>query len=382
MRVVIAIDSFKGSMSSRTAAEAAMAGVLDAYPAADCDICPVADGGEGTVDALMAAVGAEQYECTVSDPIGRKITASYGYSSATRTAVIEMSAAAGITLVSGEERNPLYTTTYGVGEMLCDALSRGARRFIIGIGGSATNDGGAGMLEALGYRFLDKNGIPVRRGGIGLIDIYSIDESLAIKELSGCEIVVASDVSNPLCGELGASYVYGGQKGADEKMKELLDLGLMNFAECTRALFPSANPNSPGAGAAGGLGFALREYLSASMRPGIELVSELAGLDGRIGKADIVITGEGRLDGQSCMGKVPAGVAALALKHGIPCLAFAGAVSSDAIKLHELGLTAFFPIARGPVSLAEAMNEINAKENMRSAVREVFLLIRAQKEVK
>lgn len=379
MKIILAIDSFKGSMSSTEAAESAARGILSAIPCAKTEVCPIADGGEGTTEAIITAKGGVWRECEVSDPLSRRITARYGYLASSGTAVIEMSAAAGITLITPDERNPLYTTTYGVGEMIKDAMAHGARRFIIGLGGSATNDGGVGMLEALGFRFLRNDGTPIKLGAIGLRELVKIDTDTAIPELSECEFRVACDVKNPLCSENGASFVYGGQKGADDAMKQELDTLLKRYAELTMAVLPDADPDAEGAGAAGGLGFALLAYLGAKMQSGIELVIDVTGLEEKIKGADIVVTGEGRLDGQSCMGKAPVGVARIARKYGKPCIAFSGAVSADAVKLAEYGIDAFFPIVRKPVTLTEAMDIENAKRNMEDTVRQVFNLIRAVK---
>ena len=363
-------------MTSIEAAEAAARGILSTDPCAENVIVPIADGGEGTVEAIVCARHGTMCECTVTGPLGEPLTARYGLIDSDGIAVIEMSAAAGITLVPSERRNPLYTTTYGVGEMILDAISKGARRFIIGIGGSATNDGGVGMLAALGFRFSDKDGNPIKRGAIGLFDLAKIDTSMANSILSECQFRVACDVKNPLCGKNGASYVYGGQKGADEKMKRELDECLSHYADLTQRIIPSADKNAPGAGAAGGLGFALLSYLGAKMESGIDLVIEATGLEEHVKSADVVVTGEGRIDGQSYMGKAPVGVASIAKKHGKLCIALAGSVADDAVGLSEFGLDAIFSILSSPSSLEDAMNTENAKRNMENTARRVFGLIR------
>jgi glycerate kinase len=265
----------------------------------------------------------------VTGPLGKSVVAEYGIISAEGLAVLEMSAAAGITLVPEEKRNPLYTTTRGVGEMILDAISKGCRKFIIGIGGSATNDGGVGMLKALGFEFLDERGEPIADGAIGLSALHRIVTDKAIRELAECEIRVACDVSNPLCGDSGCSRIYGPQKGADEKMIADMDGWLSHYAKLTREHLPGADADFPGVGAAGGLGFALKYYLGAILGSGIGLVMDAIRLEEHIIDADIVITGEGRLDSQSAMGKAPVGVARLAKKHGKRGIAFAGAVSID-----------------------------------------------------
>lgn len=375
MKVVLAIDSFKGSLSCVEAAEAAALGIKDVYPDAVAVICPVADGGEGTVEAMVRATGGEYRTATVSDPLGREVEAVYGVIPSGE-AVIEMSAAAGITLVSDEEKDPLASDTYGVGEMILGAMRDGVRSFIIGIGGSATNDGGVGMLRALGYRFLNSSGEPISRGAIGLADLASIDASGASPLIGECSFFVASDVKNPLCGANGATYVYGPQKGVGDELKPVLDGYLMNFAALTRTVNPTADPDMPGAGAAGGLGFALVNYLGARLSSGIELIIDKVGLADKIRDADLVITGEGRMDAQSAMGKLPVGVAAVAKAQGKPVIALAGSVLPGAQQLHGEGIDAIFPILRKPVTLAEAMDKTNAAENMRAAAREVLSLVK------
>lgn len=375
MKVAVAIDSFKGSLTTFEAGEAAKKGILSVYTRAEVSICPIADGGEGTVDAIVTSRDGELIKVNVCGPLGERIDAFYGYISESRTAVIEMSAAAGITLISDDERNPLNTTTYGVGEMISDAIKRGCRNFIIGIGGSATNDGGIGMLTALGFRFLDSNGIEVALGGKGLAAISSIDTSGAVDELKECHFSVACDVKNPLCGSEGCSAVFGPQKGATEQMVKDMDNWLRNYASLTKTVIPNADESLPGSGAAGGMGFALTAYLGASLVSGIEVVMKQTGLEDKIKDADIVITGEGRLDGQSCMGKVPVGVALLAKKYGKKVLAFSGGVTRDAGLCNSYGIDAFFPIVRTPCTLSEAMNSDTAQQNLTDTVQQVFRLI-------
>ena len=307
MKIVIAIDSFKGSLSSREAGIAVANGINRVYRDAEIFVRPIADGGEGTVDAVISALVGERITATVSDPLGRPIESSYGI--ANGTAFIEMAAASGITLISANERNPLHTTTYGVGELIKDAINRGIRDFVIGIGGSATNDGGIGMLSALGFGFLDENGKNVPFGAKGLGSLTEIRTNNALKELKECSFKVACDVKNPLCGKNGCSAVFGPQKGATSEMIEKMDKWFCNYAELTKAILPSSDPDLPGSGAAGGLGFALRSYLGAELTSGIDLIMEATRLEAHIKEADIIITGEGKLDGQSYMGKAPVGVA-------------------------------------------------------------------------
>ena len=287
-----------------------------------------------------------------------------------------MASAAGITLVSDEGRDPMLYDTYGVGEMMLDAIKSGAKKLVIGIGGSATNDGGVGMLRALGFAFLDKDGKDIGRGAESLSKLCKIDTAGIDLLIKNCKITVACDVKNPLTGENGATYIYGPQKGVTPEMKPLLDGYLKRYADLTREVIPDADPDAVGAGAAGGLGFALISYLGAELRPGIEIVTELNSLSEKVADADIVITGEGRMDAQSAMGKAPVGVARVAKRYGKPVIAFSGAATDDASLLREHGIDAVFPIARGPISLADAMNKAVASKNMRLTAREVFSLIR------
>lgn len=380
MKVTVAIDSFKGSLSTFQAGAAIAEGVRRVYPEAEVYISPLADGGEGTVEAIVAATGGEMRTVTVTGPLGEPVSANYGYIPQTKTAVLEMSAAAGITLVTPEERNPLYTTTYGVGEMIADAIANGCRKFVVGIGGSATNDGGIGMLQALGFAFLDAQGKPVALGGRGLRDIETIRTDKALAELKECEFCVACDVTNVLCGELGCSAVYGPQKGATPDMIAQMDAWLARYAELTKAVLPKADAMQAGTGAAGGMGFALLSYLNATLSSGVDLVIRETGLEAHIPEADFVITGEGRLDGQSYMGKAPIGVAKLAKKYQKPVLAFSGCVTADAVGCNAHGIDAFFPILRKPCTLEEAMDITNAAANLSDTVQQAFCLIRAMKK--
>lgn len=379
MKVLIAIDSFKGSLTSREAGMAVSDGIKRVYPEAECEILTVADGGEGTVDALMSALESETVTAEVSDPLGRRIKAQYGIT-AEGTALMEMSAAAGITLLNKDELNPMETTTYGVGEMIRDALSRGCRRFVIGIGGSATNDGGAGMLQALGFSLLDKEGKDIPFGAEGLACLDSISDEKVVKELSECSFRIACDVTNPLCGEKGCSAVFGPQKGATADTVKIMDRYLSSFAEKTKNLRPLSDKDFPGSGAAGGLGFAFRAFLGAELLSGIDLILEEINIEDKIKDADIVITGEGRIDSQTVMGKAPGGVAEKAKKHGRPVIAFSGAVTKDAVYCNEKGIDAFFPIVRGVTTLEKAMERDTAYGNMADTAEQVFRLIKTVKE--
>lgn len=380
MKTVIAIDSFKGSLSTFESGEAAAEGIKAVYLDAETVVIPIADGGEGTVSAIVSATGGELCRASVTGPLGERIIAEYGFIPETATAIIEMSAAAGITLVPQDKRNPLYTTTRGVGELITDAIERGCRNFIMGIGGSATNDGGVGMLSSLGFEFLDKNGNPIEEGAIGLSRLCSIETDKVDERLAECRFRVACDVKNPLCGDLGCSRVYGPQKGADEKMIADMDSWLSGYAELTKSVAPNADATFPGVGAAGGMGFALKYYLGATLDSGIELVMEATRLEEHIKDADIVITGEGRLDFQSAMGKAPVGVARLAKKHGKTVIAFSGAVTEDAGECNKHGIDAFFPIVRKPCALDEAMDKKNAYDNLKNTAEQVFRLIKCSQK--
>lgn len=344
------------------------------------DIRPIADGGEGTLEAIVYSKGGVIKEIQVLNPVGKYITGRYAVINEGETAVIEMSSAAGITLITDEERNPLNTTTFGVGQLISDAIKNGCRKFIIGIGGSATNDGGIGMLQALGFEFLDKDKKQIPLGAKGLCHLAEIKTDKALKELSECEFCIACDVKNPLCGENGCSRIYGPQKGATEEMIKDMDAWLKNYALLTKTVIENADDEFPGTGAAGGLGFALITYLNAKLESGINLVIKETLLEEYIKNSDIVITGEGRLDGQSYMGKAPIGVASLAKKHGKKVIAFSGCVTSDAVICNEYGIDAFFPILRTPCSLNEAMDSKNAYKNLFDTTVQVFRLIKTFNE--
>ena len=375
MKAIIAIDSFKGSLSSLQAGEAAREGILRICKDAAVQVRPLADGGEGTVEALTIGMGGELRTVTVTGPLGEKADAQYGILDDGVTAIVEMSAAAGITMVPAGKRNPLYTTTYGVGEMIRDAIRKGCRRFIVGIGGSATNDGGVGMLQALGFGLLDENGRQVSFGAQGLQMLKSITDDKVIPELRDCSFRIACDVRNPLCGESGCSAVYGPQKGATPSMIVQMDKWLKEYADLAAAFNPGADPEYPGTGAAGGLGFAFLSFTNAVLESGIHIVLDETRLEEYVKDADVVITGEGRLDGQTVMGKAPIGVAKLAKKYGKPVIAFAGCVTPGAVKCNEHGIDAFFPILRGVVTLQEAMDSLNARKNMADTVEQVFRLM-------
>lgn len=375
MKVVIAIDSLKGSLSSMEAGMAIKDGILAAKPDAEVIVKPLADGGEGTTDALIEGMNGERIDLTVTGPMHTPVDAYYGYLKDTNTAVMEMASAAGITLVPDSEKNPLLATSYGVGEMINDAIQRGCRNFIIGIGGSVTNDGGIGMLKALGVRFLDENGEDAGEGGQALAKVARIDVSGMNPLLKECHIQIACDVNNPLCGENGSTYVYGPQKGVTEDMKKTLDEAMAHFARVTSETLENDYMNTPGAGAAGGLGYAFLAYTGAALTPGIELILDAVELEEELSGADVVVTGEGRLDFQTAMGKAPVGVARLAKKYNAKVIAFAGSVTKEATACNKEGIDAFFPILRGVCTLAEAMDPVAARNNMTATVEQVFRLL-------
>ena len=375
MKAVIAIDSFKGSLTTFQSGQAVVEGIKTVYPEAETFVCPIADGGEGTLDAVINATGGKLISLEVCGPIGDKIKAQYGVTP-DGIAVIEIAAAAGITLVRPSERNPLKTTTYGVGELIRNAIQNGYRKFIVGLGGSATNDGGVGMLQALGFEFLTSQGENIPLGGAGLALLSEIRVENAMPELKECEFLIACDVKNPLCGEQGCSAVYGPQKGGTAETLKEMDGWLVSYAKLTEELFGVGYQNVSGAGAAGGLGFAFLAYLGGKLSSGIELVMNVTNLEEKLRFADIVITGEGRLDGQTGMGKAPVGVAKLAKKYGIPVVAFSGAVTQDAGACNGAGIDAFFPILRTPCTLESAMDIQNAYENLKATAEQVFRLIK------
>ncbi|MDE5876769.1 MAG: glycerate kinase [Muribaculaceae bacterium] len=371
---VIAADSFKGSLSSLDVGKAAERGIKAVLPSADVRIVPVADGGEGTVEAVVTGTKGQIITCEVRDPLGNSVKATYGISG--NTAVIEMAAASGLPLVPSEKRNPWLTDTYGTGQLISDALKRGCRHFLIGLGGSATNDAGTGMLRALGFRFLDFDGCQVGNGGGEVGRIVSIDNSEIIPELAEATFTVACDVTNPLTGPDGASFIYGPQKGANPEMVVALDKGLAHFAEVTKEFCGKDFSTFPGAGAAGGLGFAFLAFLRGNLKAGIEMILDAVDFDEKIKYASLVITGEGRLDQQTCMGKTPHGVLQHAAAQRIPVIAIGGSVVPDAVPdLLKAGFTAVFPIVAGPVSLSEAMQPNIAFGNIERTVTQIIRTI-------
>lgn len=377
MNVLIAIDSFKGSISSQKAAQAIRRGILAAEETARITAIPVADGGEGTVDTLVSALGGERIEVSVTGPLGDPVTAAYGILPEQNTAVFEMAQAAGLPLVPEHLRDPMNTTTYGVGQLLNDALDRGYRRLLLGIGGSATNDCGLGMLMALGCRFWDGDGSAVNIFGADVEKVAAIDPSGLDPRLTECEILVACDVTNPLCGPNGASYIFAPQKGADPETVARMDAAHQKFAALAEQTLAVTAVDFPGAGAAGGLGFALKVFLRAEMRPGVSLILNTLNFDAAVQRADLVITGEGRLDHQSAMGKLPCGVAQYAKRYGKPVVALCGCVTPEAAVCNDAGIDAYFPIPAGPCTPEQAMTEETAADNLSRTARQAYRLFRA-----
>ena len=377
MKVVVAIDSLKGSLSSVDAGNAIKEGVLKACPDAEVLVKPLADGGEGTIEALVEGMKGTKYKIEVHGPLDKKVTASYGIiEEGEKTAIIEMAQAAGITLVSKQERNPLYTTTYGVGEIIKDAIHRGCRSFIVGIGGSATNDAGVGMMQALGYKFYDVDGNLLGLGGQILSKIHRIDDTEALKELSECSFKVACDVDNPLYGKNGASYIYGPQKGATEEIVKILDKGLINLSKVVKNTYGVSDENIPGAGAAGGLGYGFMTFLGGKLESGIDIILKEINLEEDIKDADVVVTGEGRLDAQTVMGKAPIGVAKLAKKYSKKVIGLGGSLTNDAYKANQHGIDAVFSIVNEPMTLEKAMEPEVAKFNLKMTAMQIFNLMR------
>lgn len=378
MKIVIAIDSLKGSLSSMEAGHAIEQGIRNVLPETKVLVKPLADGGEGTTEALVEGLGGDMVQVQVHGPLETPVNAAYGVIRESNTAIMEMAAAAGIILV-GKDKRPLDATTYGVGEMIRDAITRGCREFIIGIGGSATNDGGIGMLTALGYEFLDAEGKPAGIGAGALYKVAKICDDKVMSELKDCHFRIACDVTNPLCGENGSTYIYGPQKGVTVELRDELDHAMGAYAQVVKAYNGTDYAKTPGAGAAGGLGFAFLSFLSGELLPGIELVLNAVEMDKAMEGADLVFTGEGRLDYQTAMGKAPVGIAKMAKKHGAKVIALAGAVIEGAQECNEQGIDAYFPILRQVVTLDEAMDPATARKNMVETTEQVMRLVAAVK---
>jgi len=353
MKIVVAPDSFKGSLTAIEVSDAIGQGVREIFPEAEIVKIPMADGGDGTVRCLVNATGGEILKEKVTGPLGNEVLVSYGILGDKKTAVIEMAEASGLTLVPKNKRNPLITTTYGTGQLIKAGLDRGCRKMIIGIGGSATNDAGAGMAQALGAKLLDKDGDEIGFGGGELKKVFRIDTRYLDNRLSETKVLIASDVSNPLCGPKGATRVYGPQKGATPEMIKKLDESLAYFAEIIKRDLNKDVKDIPGAGAAGGLGASLIAFLDAELKPGIEIIIEIVKLEQAIKDADLVITGEGKIDSQTIYGKAPIGVAKIAKKYNIPVIAVAAIIGDDADIVHQHGIDNLIKVSEPPMSLTE-----------------------------
>lgn len=355
MKILICPDSFKDALPAAAAARAIACGIRRQGEAIEPIECPLADGGEGSLEALLAATGAERRTAEVADALGRPTRADWGWLPERRTAFVELAEASGIQALAPEERTALHSTTHGVGELIRAALDAGAERLLLTLGGSATNDGGAGMLAALGARLLDGNGGDLPPGGAALAELAELDISGLDPRLAGLRVEAAVDVDNPLLGARGASAVFGPQKGATPEEVARLDAALARFADVTAAALGEEHRELPGAGAAGGMGFAARAFLGAELRPGIELIMAQAGFEALLADADLVITGEGQLDGQSLAGKTPIGVARAARAQGVPVAVLAGRLAPGWQAAYEEGITAAFALADGPMPLEEAL---------------------------
>lgn len=377
MKVLIAIDSFKGSISSIEGSKAISLGIKDVYHDPQIITLPLADGGEGTVEALVQATDGRFIRTEVTGPLTEKVDAVYGILGDGKTAVIEVAAACGLPLVPCSKRNPSVTTTYGVGELICNAIDKGCRDFVVGLGGSSTNDAGVGMLQALGFSFLNEQNEEVGLGGGELQSIRKIDTTDVHPALKDCMFKVACDVNNPLYGLNGAAYIFGSQKGATTEMIKELDKGLESFAQVVLHELGTDIHNIVGAGAAGGLGAAFSGFLQAQLQSGIQLILDVIEVEDQMQGVDFVITGEGKLDGQTSMGKAPLGIAQLAREHHIPVIALAGGVTEEASTLNRLGITSCFSIMNAPMPLEQAMDSKVTFDNLRFTTSQLFRLIQA-----
>lgn len=374
-KVVIAIDSLKGCLTSEEAGIAAVKGIKAVFPDCETLLFPVADGGEGMLDLLISATQGQYRTLTAHGPLMEPIQGRYGISGDGQTALIEMAAVSGLPLVPEEKRNPMLTTTYGTGELIRDALERGCRRFIVGIGGSATNDAGLGMLQALGFRFLDKRGNRLGTGGQILSQVAAIDTSAAHPALREAHFTVACDVHNPFCGPDGAAYVFAPQKGADSGMVQALDEGMQALSQVIISATGKDISGVPGAGAAGGMGGGFLAFLDAELKPGIRLMLDALDFGRKIKGADLIFTGEGRADRQTAMGKVPSGILEEARKQHIPVIVLAGSIA-DTELMNRAGFQGVFSITPGPVSLENAMIPEVAQANISRLVTQICSVIR------
>jgi len=372
MKIVIAPDSFKDSLSAADVASAIARGLRQALPDAQLVERPMADGGEGTMQAIMAACQGELRSLTVEGPLGQPTEAHWGWLASERTAIIEMAEASGLQLLERQQRDACASSTYGTGQLIAAALEAGARRVILAIGGSATNDAGTGMLCALGLRMTDAQGADLPRGGLALANLSALDISGLDPRLAEVQFEVAADVDNPLCGPHGASHIFGPQKGATPEQVVALDKALNHFADHCAPLLGHDHRNLPGCGAAGGMGFAAKAFLDASFRPGVEVVAQLVGLAQAVEGADLVITGEGRFDAQTLRGKTPFGVARIARDAGVPVVVLAGTLGEGYQELYNHGIDAAFSLASGPMTLEQACSD--AGELLSARARDIALL--------
>lgn len=371
--IVLAPDSFKESMTAKEVCEAMERGIRKANSQIKCIHVPMADGGEGTMQSLVDATGGRVYSKEVVGPLGNNVVAEYGILGNGEIGVIEMASASGIHLVDSEKRNPLITTTFGTGQLIKACLDKGVKKLLIGIGGSATNDGGTGFIQALGGRLLDENGDDLSYGGGALAKLHTIDLSNLDERLKYVSVEVACDVNNPLCGKEGASYVFGPQKGATREMIEILDQNLSHYAEVIKEQLGKDVISKAGAGAAGGLGAGLMAFLDVKLKSGIEMVIEYANLEEKVRDADMVWTGEGSIDFQTQYGKTPLGVAMIAKKYNKPVIALAGRVGNDIDVLYDKGIDAIFGIMRGVTSIEEAL--VKGPENVEKTSENIIRLL-------
>lgn len=376
MNILVAPDSFKDSLSASEASRIISEAISALIPSASIRQIPISDGGEGLLEALLTPLQGTLVSVSVKDPLHRTIEASYGLVDQGKTAIIEMATASGLELLSIEERNPLITSTYGTGELIKDALDKGCTKIIIGLGGSATNDGGMGMIKALGGLFLDQNQQEIEEGGGALNTLYSIDLSGLDERLQHVKIICACDVSNPLTGPSGASYVYAKQKGASEDMLTVLDRNLNKYATVVKKTLKKDLKYIPGTGAAGGTAMSLLAFLDATLTPGITLITELLQLEKHMKEAQLVVTGEGRIDAQTLHGKTIMGIASLAKKHSVPILVFTGSIGQGISEIYDQGVTAIFSIVNKPMSLETAIK--NATQLLHASVTNVFTSLKTQ----
>ena len=377
MKILVAVDSFKGSLGSREAGEIIKDGILDIIDDADVLVSPIADGGEGTVEALVDGLKGQYIDVEVKGPLDDEVMARYGVIK--DVVVMEMASSSGLTLVPEEKRNPLNTTTYGLGDMIKDALDKGYRNFIIGLGGSSTSDIGLGMLNSLGFRFLDKNKKELGIFGKDLKNIKYIDDSLVDERIYKSKFKIACDVDNPLYGENGAAAIYGPQKGADKETINILDEYAINFSKIVTEKYKTNYENISGVGAAGGLGYAFMSFLNGELSPGIDIIIDFLKLDEKMKDMDLAITGEGEINYQTMMGKAPSGVAKVAKKYNIPVIGIAGALGKDVELINDKGIDAFFSITPKPISLEKAMDREFAKENLKRTISQIMRVYKLNK---